>query len=129
MYDMNTAPRHCAVGGRFPRRVELRMPGLSRLFRGPGSAAAGREDEPGNDSACTTWQDLFPKGRQVFYEGDDPDRFCAQIRSEFGFDPAEGPGWDVPAADDAGSYRSFSFFCPPGNLDAVYGSGRWPLGS
>ena len=44
-----------------------------------------------------TWKDLFPNGRHIFYEGDEPEVFAQQIRDEFGFDPrAPGPG--APAA-------------------------------
>jgi hypothetical protein len=67
----------------------------------------------------TTWRELFPEGRHIFYEGDDPEGFCAEVRAEFGFDPS------VPACRPDGG----GFWCPPEHLDAIYGSGRWPMGS
>jgi hypothetical protein len=67
----------------------------------------------------TTWHDLFPEGRDIFYEGDDPAGFAAEIRAEFGFDPAADPNWP-------GDHR---FRCPPEHLEAIYGSSRFPLGS
>jgi hypothetical protein len=70
--------------------------------------------------AIPAWREMFPDGRDIFYEGDDPEGFAATIRSEFGFDPA-GPTWD--------NEHGWRFRCPPGHLDAIYGSGRFPMGS
>jgi hypothetical protein len=64
------------------------------------------------------WHELFPEGRDIFYEGDDPDGFAAQIRAEFGFDPAADSCWD----------EMQRFHCPAKHLDAIY-SGRFPMGS
>jgi hypothetical protein len=36
-----------------------------------------------------TWKELFPDGRFIFYEGDDPDAFAKEIKARFGFDPSE----------------------------------------
>ena len=69
--------------------------------------------------ADATWRDLFPDGRVIFYEGDDPEGFRAQIRTEFGFDPGDTLSWEM----------SYSFHCPPEYLDAIYGGSRWPMGS
>lgn len=38
------------------------------------------------------WKDLFPDGRTIFYEGDDPTGFVRTVRSEFGFDPSASDG-------------------------------------
>ncbi len=32
----------------------------------------------------TAWADLFPEGRTICYEGDEPDQFCAVIRNSYG---------------------------------------------
>ena len=85
---------------------------------------------PGN------WQRLFPEGRCIFYEGDDPEGFAEQIKAEFGFNPREdhrwgrtlmhgpdGEDWEDPLG------RSYAFHCPPEHLDAIYGNDRFPMGS
>jgi len=54
-----------------------------------------------------------------FYEGDAPEGFVAEIKSEFGFDPSADKRWG----------EVFAFACPPEHLDAIYGSERFPLGS
>jgi hypothetical protein len=70
----------------------------------------------------TPAQELWPEGRHIFYEGDDPDGFAAEIKKEFGFDPRESnDGWCEA--------RGFEFFCPPEHLDAIDRSGRWLLGT
>lgn len=60
------------------------------------------------------WAVLFPEGRHIYYEGDDPEGFRAEIREKFDFDPGEQP--------DQG------FDCPAELLDAIYG-GQYPMGS
>ena len=88
----------------------------------------------------TTWRELCPNGRVLYYEGDDPDGFRAQIKAEFGFDPADdydpGPNlrrvpWGEEFELETGRrFRSYSFECPPEHLDAIYGDPhRWPIGS
>lgn len=64
------------------------------------------------------WDELRPEGRTVFYEGDDPDRFIAEMR-------------DIGIEIDLDSWEEFdfSFSIPPGRVEEVYGSGRWHLGS
>ncbi len=101
-----------------------------------------------------SWSDLFPDGRDIFYEGDDPVGFVNTIKAEFGFDPSADPNWGVsfPAEDgydpDAppwvpetgrtysrdeipphGEFTSYQFRCPAEHLDAIYGSDRFPMGS
>lgn len=68
-----------------------------------------------------SWADIFPLGRDLFYEGDDPEGFAAQIRSEVGLDVSAGRGW--------AHARGWRFHCPPEFLDVIYGSERFPLGS
>jgi hypothetical protein len=50
-----------------------------------------------------SWAELFPEGRQIYYEGDDPQAFADEIKTKFGFDPSENnPLWKY----------GFSFHCP-----------------
>ena len=82
-----------------------------------------------------TWSELFPKGRDIYYEGEHPQQFVREIATEFGFDPSADPYWgvDIPADEYGGEYgdgfTSYSFRCPAEHLDDIYGSGRWPMGS
>jgi hypothetical protein len=92
-----------------------------------------------------TWAGLFPKGRTVFYEGDDPEGFRQQILAEFGFDPAKCPGvyannsnWDykelgeMPVGQKTPTWdedHGWQFHCPAEHLDAIYGNDRFPMGS
>jgi hypothetical protein len=67
----------------------------------------------------TSWRELFPAGRTIFYEGDEPCKFANYIRSEFCFDPSADPDW----------WNGHQFHCPPQHLDGIYGSSRWAMGS
>jgi len=80
-----------------------------------------------SEAPAVNWDDLMPYGRVVFYEGDDPESFAQEVHEEFGIDvTAPAPAnWEYqPDWEGAGS-----FFIPPGQVQAVYGSRRWPLGS
>jgi hypothetical protein len=76
-----------------------------------------------------TWSNLFPEGRDIFYEGDDPTGFVSQIKAEFGFSPAVDSGWGVKIHADDYCFTSYSFRCPSEHLDAIYGSDRFAMGS
>lgn len=68
------------------------------------------------------WSELFPRGRIIFYEGDNPKQFAADILARFGFDPSkDNPHWNTRCG--------FSFDCPAEHLDAIYGTGQYPMGS
>ena len=71
------------------------------------------------------WVELFPDGRVIIYEGNEPDKFCEDIKKEFEFDPSEDERWD------AENEHARWFFCPPEHLDAIYGaeSNGWQVGS
>jgi hypothetical protein len=79
----------------------------------------------------TTWAELFPGGRDIFYEGDSPDEFAAELLAVHGFDPRTHPGWweVIPGDGDMEPFVSYRFCCPPELLDAVYGNSAYPLGS
>jgi hypothetical protein len=67
------------------------------------------------------WSELFPDGRQIFYEGNHPAGFVAEIKARFGFDPSENnPRWNRKSG--------FSFLCPGPLMDDIYG-GEYPMGS
>lgn len=66
------------------------------------------------------WGEMFPDGRIIFYEGDDPKGFCKEIKERFGFDPSEGNrNWNRRCG--------YSFDCPGKHLDAIYT--EYPMGS
>lgn len=96
----------------------------------------------------SNWSGLFPDGRCIFYEGDDPDGFRAEIKTKFGFDPAGSSptqfqtGWHDDSCDCGKDYHwtaaeadakhwteQRQFYCPPEYLDEIYSSDRWPMGS
>ena len=66
--------------------------------------------------------EIFPDGRHVWYEGDDPKGFVKFVREHFGI--------EVTLKEDPSGH---AFFCPPGYVDAiVYGPqslNEWPMGS
>jgi hypothetical protein len=68
-----------------------------------------------------TQRELFPSGRQIYYEGDNPEGFALEIKERFGFDPRISSGWDEE--------HGYSFVCPAEFLDAIYGSELYPMGS
>jgi hypothetical protein len=81
----------------------------------------------------TTWRELFPDGRTIFYEGDDPEEFAGQVKAEFGIDVRELPGHDLlTGKPEPGTWteeHGWQFHCPAEHLDAIYGSDRFLLGS
>lgn len=82
-------------------------------------------------TSSTTWADLFPDGRDIFYEGDDPDEFAAEIAAKYGFDPrTDMRWWDViDGGDGMEPFVSHRFRCPAHLLDAIYGNDKYPMGS
>lgn len=84
------------------------------------------------DTTDTTWRELCPEGRTIFYEGDEPEKFVQEIVAEFGFDPSADDLWgihDAGPGHGAFAFVSYGFHCPPQHLDAIYGSERWATGS
>lgn len=114
-----------------------------QLLITPGQAAALARALTEAITHTVTWDETFPDGRTIYYEGDDPEGFREIIRGEFGFDPADAHGrngltgqpdpgswgeWN-PGEDGGDGYSSYSFHCPAEHLDAIYASGRFPMGS
>ena len=75
------------------------------------------------------WNALFPEGRHIFYEGNDPKGFAKEIKKRFGFDVTKDPSWGIriPGGKGLDPFNSYAFDCPPGILDAVYT--EYPMGS
>jgi hypothetical protein len=82
-------------------------------------------------TSTRTWAELFPDGREIFYEGDSPDEFASHIAETYGFDPrADHRWWEVIDGDgDMEAFVLYGFRCPPALLDAIYGNPAYPLGS
>jgi hypothetical protein len=89
-----------------------------------------------------SWDELYPFGRIVFYEGDDYGGFAAEIKTLYGIDVNAAPpgGWEawhytkppsVPFGvhDEAIGFERSDFFIPAGLVQEIYGGRRWPLGS
>jgi hypothetical protein len=81
-----------------------------------------------------TWDELFPEGRTICYEGDDPAAFCEEIRVLFGFDPSADPVWEKAWMNGDPDWpdvfgRTCWFHCPAAHLEGLYGSGAWRVGS
>jgi hypothetical protein len=66
------------------------------------------------------WSEMFPDGRYLFYEGDNPEGFAKEMRNKYAFDPKK---------DNLNWSDGYGFWCPSRLLDEVYGSGSYPLGS
>jgi hypothetical protein len=78
------------------------------------------------DTKLRSWSELFPDGRIIYYEGECPDEFAAEIKHEFKLDVTKDELWDDLLRD--GSKRR-AFHCPSELLDEIYGSGKYCLGS
>ena len=79
--------------------------------------------------ADINWARLFPEGRDLYYEGEQPEEFVEAVREEFGFDPSADPLWGKQIDGRDGAAASYGFHCPAENLDAMYaahGSHRFP---
>jgi len=104
-------------------------PGVAREIAASGGPSTEATGLASARIAGRTWSGLFPEGRDIFYEGEDPTGFVSQIRTEFGFSPALDSGWGVKIHTDDFCFTSYSFRCPTEHLDAIYGNDRFPMGS
>lgn len=60
-----------------------------------------------------SWAEMFPEGRFIFYEGDDPVGFRKEIKARFNFDPGlDNQRWNKRCG--------YYFHCPAKHLDAIY---------
>ena len=77
------------------------------------------------------WSEMFPNGRFIYYEGDNPQSFAQEMRTKFGVEVEKGnEHWAVHYdADEYGEEStSYGFFCPVEHLDEIY-SDSYPMGS
>lgn len=68
------------------------------------------------------WSELFPDGRYIFYEGDDPESFVKEMKNSFGLNLTFD--WD-----EFKEFNAFGFHCPSKFIDEIYGNGKYPMGS
>ena len=69
-----------------------------------------------------TWQEMFPDGRHVFYEGNKPKEFAKEMKEKFGFDPSENNiYWNRKSG--------YSFHLPGEYINEIYDRSKYPLGS
>jgi hypothetical protein len=75
-------------------------------------------------------EEYWPDGRNIYYEGDEPEAFAATIKDEFGLDVTSDRAWGQVIDDfEGGSFVSYEFHCPARLLGDIYYSDRWPIGS
>lgn len=68
-------------------------PELDPLLASDGGGAGSDANTQMNTDEIRTWAEIFPGGRCIVYEGDDPGRFVREIKEEFGFDPSQDYRW------------------------------------
>ena len=83
-----------------------------------GDGKEGRRDYGWRESTHD-WDELFPEGRTVWYEGDDPEGFRAEMT-------AVGL---VLEDDRYNEEADWCFDIPAGRVGEIYGSARWDIGS
>ena len=81
--------------------------------------------------ADINWAKLFPEGRDLYYEGENPEEFAEAIREEFGLDPSADLLWGkrIEGGDGQAGSTTYGFHCPAEKLDGIYdmhGSRRFP---
>lgn len=86
---------------------------------------------PPASASASTWADLFPNGRSLFYEGDSPDEFAADLAATYGLDPRTDHRWweVVDGTTVSEPFLSYQFHCPAHLIDVIYGNPAYPLGS
>jgi hypothetical protein len=67
------------------------------------------------------WSELFPDGRVIFYEGDDPEGFKQDMWNKYQL--------DVMLLGKFTRSGGYAFHCPANVLDEIYRDGSYPLGS
>ena len=89
---------------------------------GPGPVLARDGDRFAAWLADLNWAKLYPEGRDLYYEGEHPDKFAEAIREEFGLDPAADLLWGKRVEGDYGGpgFTVYGFHCPAHLIDAVY---------
>jgi hypothetical protein len=62
---------------------------------------------------------MYPNGRELYYEGNNPENFVREMKTKFNFDPSVGKRWA----------EWHAFRCPAHLLDVIYGDPQYILGS
>jgi hypothetical protein len=101
--------------------ADLLFRGASRVAREIRAEATTVSDQGG--AGEKTWAGLFPEGRRIYYEGDDPADFVRRIKVEYGFDPAADPHWGkhFRGDEEGNGWVSYSFHCPAEHV-SIHGS-------
>jgi hypothetical protein len=88
----------------------------------PGPVLARDGDRFAAWLADLTWAKLYPEGRDLYYEGNHPEKFAEAIREEFGFDPSADQLWGKRTERDDGGpgFTLYGFHCPAQHIDAIY---------
>ena len=89
---------------------------------GPGPVRPRDGDRFAAWLADINWGKLYPEGRDLYYEGEHPDKFAEAIREEFDFDPSADPLWGKRTDGDDGGpgFTLYGFHCPAHHLDGIY---------
>lgn len=67
---------------------------------------------------------MFPNGRVIFYDGDDPEGFRKEMIEKFNFDPEKSLNpsmWNARCG--------YAFYCPGEHYRAVYLDDKYSVGS
>jgi hypothetical protein len=75
------------------------------------SALSQTEAMMGKEEEAINLAELFPEGRHIFYEGDDPAGFIKEMKERYGLEV------------------TVSLDCPAKLLNEIYRSGKYPMGS
>jgi hypothetical protein len=96
------------IGGSIFTNDEYHLTGAGQEFIGH-----LRGNEPLADMVA--WAEgYWPDGRDIYYEGEEPEAFAATIADEFGLDVTSDHAWGQVLDDDdgGGSFVSYGFHCP-----------------
>ena len=131
MYDVDSLQEVIAEERRLALRRDTETDNLKPVAVAEPTSHAAEPQEvrteqvDSREATLPRWSELFPHGRHIFYEGDKPGEFARQVQFEFGFDVTKDVKWGEKYPD----FTSYSFDCPPGLLNLIYGTDRFPMGS
>jgi hypothetical protein len=112
------------IGGSIFTNDEYQLTNLGHEFVGH-----LRGNEPVADMIAWA-EDYWPDGRNIYYEGDEPEVFAATVEHEFGLDVTSDEAWGQEIGDpEEGSFLSYGFHCPSNLLGVIYYGDRWSMGS
>jgi hypothetical protein len=106
-------------GTSFEKAIELSF--QDERYRENTARLAEKVEFKDGQHSLRPWADLFPDGRAIYYEGDDPEGFVREIVEKFNFDPSDlNPLWTEE--------HGYRFHCPARLLDDIY-CDKYPMGS